>query len=163
MSENNTSTKAWTIVANRMAYPFILFMLTLTGFAQMPIFKRYYIADIPGFGWLAAFFTTHYLHYLFAALFLGYAAYIATDHLLASRRCRSVTRGRWIKAALLIGVTGTGVALAIKNLPGAYFPPEAIIILDIAHLGLVVVFLAFTASALIAGKPGLFSKKGVKK
>ena len=30
-----------------------VFFLTLTGFGQMPIFKRYYIADIPGLGWLA--------------------------------------------------------------------------------------------------------------
>jgi len=31
---------------SRYGYTGLLFLLTLTGFAQMPIFKRYYIADI---------------------------------------------------------------------------------------------------------------------
>ena len=39
--------------AVRYVYLITVFFLTLSGFGQMPIFKRYYIADIPGFGWLA--------------------------------------------------------------------------------------------------------------
>ena len=38
----------------RWFYLTTVFFLTLTGFGQMPIFKRYYIADIPGLGWLVA-------------------------------------------------------------------------------------------------------------
>ena len=53
----------------RYLYLISLFFLVLTGFGQMPVFKRYYIADIPGLGWLAQFFVTHYMHYLFAILF----------------------------------------------------------------------------------------------
>ena len=34
----------------RYVYLITVFFLTLTGFGQMPIFKRYYIADIPGLG-----------------------------------------------------------------------------------------------------------------
>ncbi len=34
-------------------YVIILIFITVSGFAQMPVFKRYYIADIPGFSWLA--------------------------------------------------------------------------------------------------------------
>ena len=49
-------------------YLFLLFMMGLTGFGQMPIFKRYYIADIPGLAWTAKFYVTHYLHYLGAIL-----------------------------------------------------------------------------------------------
>ena len=48
----------------RYFYLLTVLLLTLTGFGQMPIFKRYYIADIPGFGWLAQFYVTHYIHYL---------------------------------------------------------------------------------------------------
>jgi len=40
-----------------------LFALTITamaisGFGQMPIFKRYYIADIPGLSWTADYYIT---------------------------------------------------------------------------------------------------------
>ena len=50
--------------ALRWAYILTLFVMVLTGFGQMPIFKRYYISDIPGMGWLAKFYVTHYIHYL---------------------------------------------------------------------------------------------------
>jgi len=33
-------------------YLITVIFLVLSGFGQMPIFKRYYIADIPGLGWL---------------------------------------------------------------------------------------------------------------
>jgi hypothetical protein len=49
--------------AARYVYLITVLFLTLSGFGQMPIFKRYYIADIPGFGWLAQFYVTHYIHY----------------------------------------------------------------------------------------------------
>jgi hypothetical protein len=35
----------------RWVYILTLFAMALTGFGQMPIFKRYYISDIPGMGW----------------------------------------------------------------------------------------------------------------
>ena len=60
----------------RWIYLTTTFFLVLTGFGQMPIFKRYYIADIPGLGWLAEFFVTHYIHYLGAIVLLGLIAYI---------------------------------------------------------------------------------------
>ena len=56
-----------------MRYLFLLsiFLMSLTGFGQMPIYKRYYLSDIPGFGWLANFWTTRYVHYAGAALLLA--------------------------------------------------------------------------------------------
>jgi hypothetical protein len=60
-------------------YLITVFFLTLTGFGQMPIFKRYYIADIPGFGWLAQFYVTHYIHYLGAILILALVTYMIID------------------------------------------------------------------------------------
>ena len=60
----------------KYSYLITLLFLTLTGFGQMPIFKRYYIADIPGLGWLAKFYITHFIHYLGAILILALLAYI---------------------------------------------------------------------------------------
>ena len=48
----------------RYLYVLTVFFMALTGFGQMPIYKRYYLSDIPGFGWLAEFFIIHYIHYL---------------------------------------------------------------------------------------------------
>jgi hypothetical protein len=69
----------------RMTYGLILFFITLTGFAQMPIFARYYISDIPGLGWLAQFYVTHLIHYGMAALLLGFGGYVAMEYVLTRR------------------------------------------------------------------------------
>ena len=55
----------------RYLYLLTVFFMSLTGFGQMPIYKRYYLSDIPGFGWLANFWTTRYVHYVGAALLLA--------------------------------------------------------------------------------------------
>ncbi len=58
-------------------YLLLLFVMGLTGFGQMPIFKRYYIADIPGLAWLADFYATHYIHYIGAVILFGFFVYAA--------------------------------------------------------------------------------------
>ncbi len=70
----------------RVIYLMTLFGLVLSGFAQMPIFKRYYIADIPGLGWLAQFYVTHLIHYLAAIIFIGISAYLLVDYLMVRRK-----------------------------------------------------------------------------
>ena len=35
-------------------------VMAFTGFGQMPIFKRYHVSDIPGMGWSADFYLTHF-------------------------------------------------------------------------------------------------------
>ena len=62
-----------------------LFFLTLSGFAQMPIFKRYYLADLPGLGWLDQFYVTHFIHYLFAPVFIGYITFAILDYFLTRK------------------------------------------------------------------------------
>ena len=70
-----------------MRYLFLasVFLMALTGFGQMPIYKRYYMADIPGFGWLANFYTTRYVHYLGAALLLALLSYFLFDYFFLRR------------------------------------------------------------------------------
>ncbi|MCP4020290.1 MAG: hypothetical protein GY729_00480, partial [Desulfobacteraceae bacterium] len=63
----------------KIFYFITIFFITLTGFAQMPIFKRYYIADIPGLGWLAKFYVNHSLHYIFAAILIAFTTYMFFD------------------------------------------------------------------------------------
>ena len=136
----------------RWIYLTTTFFLVLTGFGQMPIFKRYYIADIPGLGWLAEFFVTHYIHYLGAIVLLALIAYLAADYLILRRNSRRMTASGYVRIALLVGILASGGLLVIRNLAGIHFMPGFIIFLDVTHLALVMVFLFVSLFCLIRKK-----------
>jgi uncharacterized membrane protein len=136
----------------RYVYLITVFLLTLTGFGQMPIFKRYYIADIPGFGWLAQFYVTHYIHYLAAILILALVAYLIVDYLILQKKHLRLTASGYVRGAILAGILVSGILLVIRNLSGSQFGPGFIIFLDLAHMGLVMAFLMVTAYCLIFKK-----------
>ena len=136
----------------RWFYLIAVFFLTLSGFGQMPIFKRYYIADIPGLGWLAEFYITHYIHYLVAILFLAFTAYMIIDYLLSKRKSRRVTVTGYVRSALLAGILASGIFLVIRNLAGSNLSSDFIIFLDLCHLGLVLAFLFVSLVCLIYKK-----------
>lgn len=169
--------------ARRVFYGLILFFIILTGFAQMPIFERYYVSSVPGLGWLAQFFVTHLIHYALAALLLGLGAYAAVDFFVSRRqgRARAVSPARmarlmpgirhpavakkasavrltgsgWVRAACLAGLMITGALMVVKNLPGVYFAHALIIALNLVHLGLAVVLAGVTVYSLVRGRPWL--------
>lgn len=127
----------------KILYRASLFFITVSGFAQMPIFKRYYIADIPGFGWLARFYVTHAVHYISAIVLTTLVSYLLTEFLLHRRAGLSqVTKTAYVKVSLLAGLIFTGGLLVYKNLPGVYMGHGLISILDLVHLGFCVLLLA---------------------
>lgn len=138
----------------KYSYLITLLFLTLTGFGQMPIFKRYYIADIPGLGWLAKFYITHFIHYLGAILILALLSYIILRYVLMDKNNLrlTVTVTGYIRGGLLGGILVTGVFLVLRNLKNIWFPPGFIIFLDITHLGLVMSFLMMALYCLIFRK-----------
>ena len=138
--------------AVRIAFSLTLFLSALTGFAQMPIFKRYYIADIPGLGWLAEYYVTYMLHYISAIAFIVIAAYLVAGHLLAGRARAQLTASGTVRAVLLFLILATGSLLVFRNLPGYRYSPELIVVLNFSHLGLVVVFLAAALALKLAKK-----------
>lgn len=133
-------------------YLITLFVITLTGFAQMPIFKRYYIADIPGLGWLDEFYVTHYLHYLAAAVLLALVFDGAAGYLLMFRKHYRITVAGGIRSVALSGLIVTGALMAVKNFSGYWFSQHAIITIDILHIGLTVFYLSVALWALVSGK-----------
>lgn len=151
MNQNLANTRVIGL-PSRWIYLTITFFLVLSGFGQMPIFKRYYIADIPGLGWLAEFFVTHYIHYLGAIVFLALTAFMIADYLISKRNSRHVTASGYVRIALLTGILISGALLVIRNLTGTNFAPEFIIFLDLIHLGLVMVFLFVSLYCLILKK-----------
>lgn len=126
-------------------YFITLFFITLSGFAQMPIFSRYYIADIPGLGWLGDFYINHRIHYMFALIFLGLAAYTLVDFFMDKKSSKKITRAGYTKASIIAGLIITGSLMMVKNFIGTPFPNGVIIFLDISHLGLCMALLFYFA------------------
>jgi hypothetical protein len=133
----------------RYVYLITVALLTLTGFGQMPIFNRYYIADIPGLGWLAQFYVTHYIHYLAASFILALVAYLIIDYLILQKKHLRLTASGYVRGAILAGILVSGILLVIRNLSGSRLAPQFIIFLDLAHLGLVMSFLLAAVYCLV--------------
>lgn len=136
-----------------LVYAATLFIITLTGFAQMPIFKRYYIADIPGLGWLAQFYVTHTIHYLAAGVLLYLAAYAIITFGLERKQGLRITRLGSARALLLLGLIITGILLVIRNFPGTPFTPVTVMVVDILHLLLCVGLLGISFVSLVRKEP----------
>ena len=136
----------------RFFYMILLFFMALSGFGQMPIFKRYYIADIPGLGWLAQYYVTHYIHYLGAAALLTIGAYYLVRYLAAERPRRRISPYGLLQGFFMAAIVVTGLLRVVKNYEGYYLSSGAIIFLDILHLAAVMLFL-------LVGLWGLGTKK----
>ena len=152
MSVQQTATSNASNRIIRYVYLFTVFFLLLTGFGQMPIFKRYYIADIPGFGWLGQFYVTHYIHYLAAVLILALVSYMIIDYLVLQKKSTRLTASGFVRGIILMGILVSGIFLVLRNLAGSRFAPEFIIFLDLAHLGLVMTFLIVVSYCLVRKK-----------
>jgi hypothetical protein len=136
----------------RALYILILFIMALTGFGQMPIYNRYYLSDIPGFGWLADFYITRNIHYIGAVLLIGLSAYLCFDFLLSKRRLARLSASGWLRALILSAVGASGALIVIKNFPYVHFSDRFIIGLDLFHLTAAVTFLMANLVCLITKK-----------
>lgn len=118
------------------AYGLSVAVLGLTGMMQMPIAKRYRIAEVPGLAWLGDFWLTHRMHYMAAVVLLFVVGYALTRWMLEWRQGWELTglgRARALTLALLVA---TGAVRVLKNLPDVNFAPNPIMLVDWAHLGL---------------------------
>jgi len=111
----------------------VVIALLFTGFAQMPIFARYYLASVPGFAWTADYYLNHVLHYSLAIVLLVFLGW----------RLPLVLRRPWAASGIVLGLCWAGVVLTglvrvMKNQPDAFFSPNLVMLVDWAHLGLVI-------------------------
>jgi len=139
-------------------YLFLLFSMGLTGFGQMPIFKRYYIADIPGLGWLADYYATHYIHYLGAVVLFAFFVYAAGVYFGLIRRHFQLSTAAYIRIALLGVIALTGIFRVLKNLPEVVFSPLFTMVIDISHLGFMMLLMFFGIGFMIWKKPWLVKR-----
>ena len=99
------------------------------------------LGDIPGLGWLAQFYLTHFIHYLGAILLLGLLAFFIVDYLLLGRKEFRLTSSAYVRMVLMAGIVFTGIIRVLKNLPDVVFSPGFTLFIDISHLGLIMVYL----------------------
>ena len=133
-------------------YGITLFFITLSGFAQMPIFKRYYIADIPGLGWLAQFYVTHIMHYIAAIVLIAIVTYILIDFIFNRSRLIKITGIGYFGILVLAGLIVTGILMVVKNLSNIYFGHITVIVLDLTHLSLCMMLLFVSFYSVIRKK-----------
>jgi len=122
-------------------YILLFVVMAFSGFGQMPIFKRYYISAIPGLGWSADFYATHYLHYLGAVFLLGLIMYWIVDYFALGRSQFRLTASAYVRIVLLAGIVITGIFRVLKNLADVVFSPGFTMFIDISHLGFMMCYL----------------------
>jgi hypothetical protein len=133
-------------------FAFLFAVMAFTGFGQMPIFKRYFIAEIPGMGWSADYFLTHTIHYLGATAMLALFAYLAADYALSLRGSYRLSPAGWVRVLVLAGLVGTGAFRVAKNLPDVTFAPGFTMFIDISHLGLMMLYLTAAGLFTVTGR-----------
>ena len=123
-----------------------------SGFGQMPITKRYYIADLPLMGWAADFFVVSTMHYLSAALILFMLAWrLVLSRGLLDQRWSWGPRAKWTFTLLALLII-SGAFKAVRN-TGFFLPPALLVILDFMHLGSAMAMLITMIASLFRSKP----------
>ncbi|MBP2019138.1 formate dehydrogenase gamma subunit [Symbiobacterium terraclitae] len=85
-----------------------IFLLIFSGIGQMPMYKRYKVADLPGMAWSADYGTTLRLHYIGAAILIGVAAYHILFNLRTGRLGLLPRRGDLKESVQIIAAMLTG-------------------------------------------------------
>jgi hypothetical protein len=133
-------------------YLVLMLILVFSGFGQMPIFKRYYIADIPGLAWSADFYITLIVHYVSAILLLALFGYVVIDYFLLGRRSVALTKTAYLRIVLIGCLTITGILGVVNNLNDIAFSKGFTMFVDLSHMGLTVIFLLTALVLLILKK-----------
>jgi len=127
-------------------YVATVFTLVFSGFGQMPIFKRYYLADIPGLAWTADFYVTLVIHYLAATVFIGLSVYYVLTHLLQKDLLAGMNARRWVRGVLFLALLTTGSILMFRNLRWFHIPPDLAAVAAFSHVGLCMLYLLMAAT-----------------
>jgi hypothetical protein len=115
-------------------------LAVFTGFGNMPLYRRYYIADLPGLGWTGDFMANLHVHYLAGSVLLGVAVYVAAVFFREWKRGARLTKSGALRAAVIFLVLASGLFMALRNLPGVDFPFAAHVGLNFLHMGAAVFF-----------------------
>jgi hypothetical protein len=147
MNESSSLAPRW----QKRLFTVSVIALVVSGLGQMPLFKRYYIADIPGLGWTADFFIQHVVHYAAAGMFLFLVTFWATGFLRHHLFAYRLTLWGWLRIGSLSLLIGSGFFRILKNLPQWSFSPEATMLIGWAHLAAAMIFGLLALGARLVG------------
>ncbi len=91
-----------------------IFILFFSGFGQMPVYKRYFVDQLPGLAWSSDFLATLHLHYLAAMALIFVSVYYVT-YLIVSKRWDIIPRRGDFKESLQIFASMVGLAEEPEN------------------------------------------------
>ena len=134
-------------------YLFLLAAALFTGFGNMPLYKRYYISDIPGLGWAGNFYLNLSVHYIVGSLLLGLAVYFAVIYLKTHASNRRLTATGALRVIIIALLLLSGILLAVRNLPAIHFAFHPQITVTFIHLGMAIILLILAIGCGIAKKP----------
>lgn len=139
----------------KAAYLAALAVALFTGIGNMPMWGRYFVADIPGFGWSGNFFINLYIHYLSGALLLAISTYYIILYSGRPNRRMDLSLSGAIRATLLGLALVSGVLSALKNLPLPDLPLAGLMALIFVHLGTAMAYCFFSVLFWLMKKPWL--------
>jgi hypothetical protein len=135
-------------------YALATIVALFTGFGNMPLYGRYYIADVPGLQWSGNFFTNVNVHVLAGSLLLCIGIYGSMVFWrLKTTPAKRLTLSGKIRGALLALTLATGILMVLKNLPGIQFSFEMLMIANFTHMGGALLFMLSALVALIFRMP----------
>lgn len=126
-----------------------------TGIGNMPMWGRFFVADIPGLGWSGDFFMNIYIHYLSGALLLAISTYYIMIYSRRTNRRINLSLSGTIRVALLSLVLISGLLSALKNLPLVDLPLAGLMVLIFVHLGTAMAYCFFSVLFWFLKKPWL--------
>ncbi len=116
-------------------------ILLFTGLGCLPLYKRYYITEIPGFGWTADFYTVTLVHYVASIIFVSAVIFHIFYHGLRKEFGLLPRRGD-IKNSFKVILAMIGIG---KEPPSDKYLPEQ----RIAYVGIGLVVLTLTVTGII--------------
>ena len=134
-------------------YPIVLTVALFTGFGNMPIYKRYYIASIPGLGWSGDFYLNLYVHYIAGALLLAIAVYYSLIYFKKFFQPASLSVSGQIRAIALCAVLLTGILLAMRNLDQFNLSFGSQMAAAFAHLAAAIFLMLFSIACTVMKSP----------
>lgn len=99
----------WAIRFTHWVTALSIFILLFTGFGQMPIYKRYFVVQLPGLGWTSNFLITLDIHYYAAAVSISISFFYAA-YLLFSKKWDILPRRGDFRESLQIFAAMLGLA-----------------------------------------------------
>jgi len=113
-------------------------VLLFTGLGCLPLYKRYYITEIPGFGWTADFYNVTMVHYIASIVFVAGVIFHIFYHGLRKDFGLLPKKGDLSQS---IKVIGSMIGIGKEPPSDKYLPEQRIAYVGI---GLIILILTFT-------------------